>query len=149
MLHEVYVRLLTGMFLFWNSARLLTYVPAIAMLLKKDADVRSHSLLTWGCWTLSNATFALMLLEQNHGIPDRMFWMNGSNTLMCLLTFSVILARRRQMRAAWSAEAQTSCGPPDFAAVAHGQTTGHAPAGPPHSWTGLAAVEEVDGEGRV
>jgi hypothetical protein len=148
MLHEVYVRLLTAMFLFWNSARLLTYVPAIVMLLKKDIDVRSHSLLTWGCWALSNATFALMLLEQNHGIPDRMFWMNGGNTLMCLLTFSVILARRRQMRAAWSAEAQTRRSPADFAAVAHGQASCNAPASPPHSWAGLAAVEDVDRDDR-
>ncbi|MCG5072182.1 hypothetical protein [Paraburkholderia tagetis] len=148
MLHETYVQSLTAMFLFWNSARLLTYVPAIVMLLKKDADVRSHSLLTWGGWALSNATFALMLLEQNHGIPDRMFWMNGGNTLMCLLTFAVIFTRRRQMPVAWSAKVGTRSSTPDFAAVARGQATGNAPASSPHHWAGLAVVEKIDCDDR-
>lgn len=103
MVHSVYVQVLTAMFLFWNAARLLTYLPTIAMLLKKETDVRSHSLLTWGSWSLSNATFALMLLEQNHGVPERMFWMNAGNTLMCLLTFAIILARRRRLRDAGNA----------------------------------------------
>lgn len=105
MAHAVYVQVLTAMFLFWNWARILTYLPTIAKLLRKDADVRSHSLLTWGSWTLSNATFALMLLEQNHGVPERMFWMNCGNTLMCLITLAVIAVRRSQLRATGGIEA--------------------------------------------
>ncbi|HVI40843.1 MAG TPA: hypothetical protein VM577_09300 [Anaerovoracaceae bacterium] len=79
------------MFLFWNSVRIFTYVPTIMKLLKKDADVRSYSLATWGSWVLSNLTFALMLLENNHGVPDKMFLINMGNTVMCLATSLIIM----------------------------------------------------------
>lgn len=94
MSHELYVQALSAMFLFWNGARILTYLPTIGKLLAREADMRSHSLLSWGCWTLSNGTFALMLLEMSRGIPNGMFWMNLANTLMCIIVSLIILFRR-------------------------------------------------------
>jgi len=91
MYHTLYVQVLTVMFLFWNSVRIFTYIPTIMKLLKKDADVRSYSLATWGSWVLSNLTFALMLLENNHGIPDKMFIINMGNTVMCFATCLIIM----------------------------------------------------------
>ncbi|WP_374191222.1 hypothetical protein [Caballeronia sp. S22] len=75
--HDLYMNILTGMFLFWNGARVLTYVPTIVRLVCAPTDARSHSLLTWLCWVLSNGTFALMLLERNDGVPEAMFWLNA------------------------------------------------------------------------
>jgi len=94
MSHELYVQVLSAMFLFWNGARVLTYIPTIGKLLTREADVRSYSLLSWGSWALSNGTFALMLLEMSRGIPDRMFWMNLANALMCLVVTFIILLKR-------------------------------------------------------
>ena len=94
MSHELYIEALSAMFLFWNGARILTYLPTIGKLLAKEADVRSHSLLSWGSWALSNGTFALMLLEMSRGIPNGMFWMNLANTLMCVIVSLIILFRR-------------------------------------------------------
>ncbi|MEM5317120.1 hypothetical protein [Paraburkholderia sp. JHI869] len=94
MSHELYVQALSAMFLFWNSVRILTYLPTIGKLLAREADMRSHSLLSWGCWALSNGTFALMLLEMSQGIPNGMFWMNLANTLMCVVVSLIILFRR-------------------------------------------------------
>jgi hypothetical protein len=94
MTHELYVQVLSAMFLFWNGARILTYIPTIGKLLAREADVRSYSLLSWGSWALSNGTFALMLLEMSRGIPNQMFWLNVANTLMCLVVSFIILAKR-------------------------------------------------------
>ena len=94
MSHELYIRALSAMFLFWNGARILTYLPTIGKLLAREADMRSHSLLSWGCWALSNGTFALVLLEMSRGIPNGMFWVNLANTLMCVIVSLIILFRR-------------------------------------------------------
>ncbi|WP_321939918.1 hypothetical protein [Paraburkholderia sp. J8-2] len=94
MSHELYIQALSAMFLFWNGARILTYLPTIGKLLAREADMRSHSLLSWGCWAFSNGTFALMLLEMSRGIPNGMFWMNLANTLMCVIVSLIILFRR-------------------------------------------------------
>ncbi len=94
MSHELYIQALSAMFLFWNGARILTYLPTIGKLLAREADVRSHSLLSWASWALSNGTFALMLLEMSRGIPNGMFWMNLANTLMCVIVSLIILFRR-------------------------------------------------------
>ena len=95
MSHELYAHALTAMFLFWNVARIFTYLPTIARLLTREADVRSYSLLTWASWVLSNGTFALMLLEMSRGIPNQMFWMNLGNTLMCVIVSLIIVLRRK------------------------------------------------------
>ncbi|MGV2289853.1 hypothetical protein AAHK20_14165 [Trinickia sp. YCB016] len=97
MSHELYVQALSAMFLFWNGARVLTYLPTIGKLLARETDVRSYSLLSWGSWVLSNGTFALMLLEMSRGVPNQMFWMNAANTLMCLVV-SFIIVRRRYLQ---------------------------------------------------
>src|SRR5258708_1681753 len=94
MSHELYSQARSAMFLFWNGARILTYLPTIGKLLAREADMRSHSLLSWGSWALSNGTFALMLLEMSRGIPNGMFWMNLANTLMCAIVSFIILFRR-------------------------------------------------------
>lgn len=100
MSHELYVQALSAMFLFWNGARVLTYLPTIGKLLARETDVRSYSLLSWGSWVLSNGTFALMLLEMSRGVPNQMFWMNVANTLMCLVVSFIIVHRRYlQLRA--------------------------------------------------
>src|SRR5258708_39627775 len=72
MSHELYAPALTAMFLFWNVARIFTYLPTIARLLTRETDVRSYSLLTWASWVLSNGTFALMLLEMSRGRPTQL-----------------------------------------------------------------------------
>lgn len=94
MSHDLYVQVLSAMFLFWNGARVLTYIPTIGKLLAREADVRSYSLLSWGSWALSNGTFALMLLEMSRGTPNQMFWMNLANTLMCLVVSLIIVLKR-------------------------------------------------------
>lgn len=96
--HDFYFAFLTTMFLFWNSVRVLTYIPTIVKLLSAGANVRSHSLLSWVCWFISNATFALMLLERNGGVPESMFWINVGNTAMCFVISVIIVCKQRALR---------------------------------------------------
>jgi hypothetical protein len=101
MSHELYIQVLSAMFLFWNGARVLTYLPTISKLLAREADVRSYSLLSWGSWALSNGTFALMLLEMSRGVTNPMFWMNLANTLMCVVVTFIIVFRRSRRLHSW------------------------------------------------
>jgi len=97
--HDIYFGFLTSMFLFWNSVRVLTYIPTIIRLLSAGANVRSHSLLSWLCWSISNGTFALMLLERNNGVPESMFWLNVGNTVMCFVVSVIIVFKQRALHA--------------------------------------------------
>ena len=63
-LETLYLQCLTLMFLFWNGARILTYLPTILKLLHAGASARDYSLATWGCWVMSNGTFCLYLYEE-------------------------------------------------------------------------------------
>ncbi len=82
------------MFLIWNGARILAYLPTIRKVMTRDADVRSYSLVSWGIWFLSNLTFALMLLEVSGGQPNEMFWVNVGNTIMCMVVCALVLLKK-------------------------------------------------------
>ena len=100
------------MFLFWNGARILTYLPTILKLLHAGASARDYSLATWGCWVMSNGTFCLYLYEQGGRVLNGMVLINAGNTLMCLVTSILIFKLQRagrQARAGISPHAG-SCG---------------------------------------
>ena len=94
-LEALYLQGLTFMFLFWNSARILTYLPTIRKLLRAGASARDYSLATWGCWVMSNGTFCLYLYEQGGRELNSMVLVNAGNTLMCLVTSILIYRLQR------------------------------------------------------
>jgi hypothetical protein len=97
-LEALYLQGLTFMFLFWNSARIFTYVPTILKLLRAGASARDYSLATWGCWVMSNGTFCLYLYEQGGRVLNSMVLVNAGNTLMCLVTTVLIFRLQRGAR---------------------------------------------------
>ncbi|SOE85473.1 Tetratricopeptide repeat-containing protein [Burkholderia sp. YR290] len=97
MSHYLYVHWITAMFLFWNGARILAYLPTVAKVWARDADVRSYSLVSWGIWFFSNVTFALMLFEAGGAQPNQMFWMNVGNATMCIIVFVLILLKKARL----------------------------------------------------
>ena len=90
-----YFTLLGVMFVFWNSVRILTYVPTILKLRKPNASAKDYSLATWGSWVMSNGFFALYLWEQGGRHFNAMVLLNCGNTLMCLVTCWYILRLQR------------------------------------------------------
>lgn len=109
-LEAFYLQGLTAMFLFWNGARIFTYVPTILKLLRAGASARDYSLATWGCWVMSNGTFCLYLYEQGGRELNSMVLINAGNTLMCLLTSFLIFRLQRDARSP-RALAFTGAGP--------------------------------------
>ena len=95
-LETLYLQWLTLRFLFWNGARILTYLPTILKLLHAGASARDYSLATWGCWVMSNGTFCLYLYEQGGRVLNGMVLINAGNTLMCLVTSILIFKLQRR-----------------------------------------------------
>jgi hypothetical protein len=93
-LNSLYLNLLSATFVFWNSVRILTYVPTILKLKKSGASARDYSLATWASWVLSNGFFALYLWEQSRRELNEMVILNCGNTLMCLVTCYYIVKLR-------------------------------------------------------
>ncbi len=108
----VYMTCLSWSCFFWNGARILTYLPSIRLLLKPGASAEHHSLMSWLCWTLSNATTALYLLEMDGGSVGMLVVLNIGNTVMCAATLLLIWRLRRSERG------------PRFCSVANRLTSG-------------------------
>ena len=98
--HEVYVTAITWGYVFWNTVRILTYIPTVRMLLKPDASAQHYSLATWGSWILSNGTLALYLFEQSGREFNALVLLNTGNAVMCLVTCALIVRLRRRERGA-------------------------------------------------
>jgi hypothetical protein len=82
---NAYVRLLAIAFTFFNSVRLLTYVPTIwAIQMSQSSD--QYSLFTWISWVGANGTMAAWVYENNGQKLDPVCLLNMGNTLMCLAT---------------------------------------------------------------
>jgi hypothetical protein len=95
-LQSIYLSFLSVMFVFWNSVRILTYVPTIRKLSRPNASASDYSLTTWASWVFSNGFFALYLWEQGQREMNTMVWLNTGNTVMCLVTCCLICKLQRQ-----------------------------------------------------
>jgi hypothetical protein len=92
--NSLYLSLLSAMFVFSNSVRILTYVPTILKLKRPGASAKDYSLATWASWVFSNGFFALYLWEQSQRDLNAMVVLNCGNTLMCLVTCYYIVKLR-------------------------------------------------------
>lgn len=96
-----YLAALAWAFVFWNSVRILTYVPTLRLLLKPGASAEHYSIATWASWVLSNATLALYLFEAGGRTLNSLVLLNTGNALMCFVTCALIVRLRwRNRRAA-------------------------------------------------
>lgn len=95
-LNSLYLHFLSAMFVFWNSVRILTYVPTILKLKRPGASAKDYSLATWASWVFSNGFFALYLWEQSQRELNSMVILNCGNTVMCLVTCYYIVKLRDQ-----------------------------------------------------
>jgi len=88
--HERYVRALGWLFVAFNFARVLTYLPSI-WLVHASGDSSQHSAVTWMTWVGANLTMLAWLYEQNGRRIDRSVLATGVNTAMCISMLAVIL----------------------------------------------------------
>jgi hypothetical protein len=92
-MRATYVRLLTWAFTFFNSVRILAYMPTI-WTLAHSGDSSQHSLWTWGTWFCANVTMSLWLIERNGSRLDGAAMVNIGNALMCLAVIGLIVIAR-------------------------------------------------------
>ncbi len=88
-----YLQLLTWAFTFFNTARLVSYLPTL-WVLSAGRDSSQHSLWTWGVWLGANLTMSLWLFEQQQRRWTRAVVVNAINAAMCGATMLVILVLR-------------------------------------------------------
>ena len=88
-----YLAALSWSFAFFNSLRLLAYLPTIWAIFE-SADSHQHSILTWLTWAGANLTMAAWLFEQSGQRMTRAVAVNLGNAVLCLATLVVILAYR-------------------------------------------------------
>jgi hypothetical protein len=98
--HDFYLTAVSWAYVFWNTVRILTYLPTVRMLLQPDASARHHSLASWGSWVLSNLTLALYLFEQSGHAFNALVLLNSGNALMCCITCALIVRLRRREQGA-------------------------------------------------
>jgi hypothetical protein len=87
------LRLLAWAFAFFNSMRLLSYLPTL-WAIHSQGDASQHSLLTWLTWTGANATMAAWVYQQNRRRFNRAIAVQACSAVMCLATTALILAYR-------------------------------------------------------
>lgn len=98
---QLYLTILNGTYAVFSVMRLFSYLPTIAKLRQPDADVRSYSVLTWGCWFISNLSFAMVLFETGGHRFDMLVAVPAANAFFCGVTcLQIIHLRARQARSA-------------------------------------------------
>lgn len=112
-LNSLYLHFLSAMFVFWNSVRILTYVPTILKLKRPGASANDYSLATWASWVFSNGFFALYLWEQSQRELNAMVILNCGNTLMCLATCYYIVKLRDRKQSDQITDGHLRVTPPD------------------------------------
>jgi hypothetical protein len=90
---EHYLLALTWAFTFFNSMRVLSYLPTLWLIVEQQ-NSSQHSLLTWLTWLGANLTMAGWLHEHNGRRFNRAVWVNLANATMCTLTVAVIVYYR-------------------------------------------------------
>lgn len=90
---DTYLALLGGLFAFFNSVRVLAYVPTI-WAVAASGDSSQHSLWTWLSFLGGNATMAAWLWEHNGRCCNRAIVVSSGNALMCLAIAGVIVWTR-------------------------------------------------------
>lgn len=90
---STYLALLTWAFTFFNSVRVLAYLPTVWAVVQ-SGDSSQHSVWTWLTWAGANATMAAWLYEHNGRRANRAVAVNACNASMCVLTLLTILLHR-------------------------------------------------------
>lgn len=87
---EHYLLLLGWAFAFFNSLRLVSYLPTLALIVEQQ-NSNQHSLLTWCTWLGANLTMAGWLHEHNGRRCNRAVAVSLVNAAMCAATAALIL----------------------------------------------------------
>lgn len=85
---------ITIMYLFFNGARVLSYVPQIYTISKEQNKVTAISLSTWIFWAIANFTTAVYAQTEVNDIMLALI--NYGNALCCFVVVLMVLYKRKK-----------------------------------------------------
>lgn len=86
--------LITIMYLFFNGARVLSYIPQIYTISKEHNKVTAISLSTWIFWAAANLTTAIYAQIEVH--DSMLALINYGNALCCFIVVGMVLYKRKK-----------------------------------------------------
>lgn len=86
--------LITMMYLFFNVARVLSYLPQIYTISKENNKVTAISLMTWIFWTCANLTTAIYAQIEVH--DTMLALINYGNALCCAIVVLMVVYKRKK-----------------------------------------------------
>lgn len=86
--------LITIMYLFFNGARVLSYIPQIYTISKEHNKVTAISLSTWAFWAAANLTTAIYAQIEVH--DSMLALINYGNALCCFIVVAMVLYKRKK-----------------------------------------------------
>lgn len=89
----LYLRVVTWSFAFFNSIRVLAYLPTL-WTLAHSADSSQQSLWTWCTWFFAHVTMSLWLIERNGSRLDRAALISICNATMCMAVIVLVVVKR-------------------------------------------------------
>lgn len=92
--HQNTLTVITIMYLFFNGARVLSYIPQIYTISKEHNKVTAISLSTWIFWALANLTTGIYSqMEVNDNI---LTLINYGNALCCFIVVGMVMYKRKK-----------------------------------------------------
>lgn len=88
---------LSDLFIIFNLARVLFYLPSFKKMKSAQNNLDSHSLITWFCWIFANFTTGLVFYVQSNEF-DMKVGLNYANALMCCIGFGLIIYKRSKFK---------------------------------------------------
>lgn len=86
--------LITIMYLFFNGARVLSYIPQIYTISKEHNKVTAISLSTWIFWALANLTTGIYSQVEVHDLMLTLI--NYGNALCCFIVVCMVIYKRKK-----------------------------------------------------
>lgn len=86
--------LITGMYLLFNGARVLSYLPQIIAISKEHNKVTAISLTTWIFWALANLTTGIYSQVEVHDFMLTLI--NYGNALCCFIVVGMVMYKRKK-----------------------------------------------------
>lgn len=86
--------LITIMYLFFNGARVLSYLPQIYTISQESNKVTAISLMTWIFWACANVTTAIYAQVEVH--DTMLALINYGNALCCFIVVFMVMYKRKK-----------------------------------------------------
>lgn len=83
---------LTGAYAFFNSLRLVSYIPQIIAVARDRHGAVAVSIVTWLVWVGANGTTALYAGLKLGDLPLAL--LNGFNTVCCAIVLGIVIYKR-------------------------------------------------------